>query len=70
MVDGLRTFAGSPWEPGDLNTMVAGASLYELDVDYVGRRRSGQMTARQREVRLKRALDLDKPPRGGGRDLP
>lgn len=62
--DGLRTFAGSQWEPGDLNTAVAADSLFWLDVDYVGLRRSGRMTAKQRRRRAEREERLGRPPRG------
>lgn len=62
--DGLRTFAGSQWEPGDLNTAVAADSLFWLDVDYVGRRRGGVMTPKQKEIDAERARRLGKPPRG------
>lgn len=63
VLDGLRTFAGSQWEPGDLNTAVAAESLYWLDVDYVGRRRSGRMTPLQRKKRHEREQRLGRPPR-------
>jgi len=62
--DGLRTFAGSQWEPGDLNTAIAGESLFWLDVDYVGLRRSGQMTPKQRRIRAEREERLGRPPKG------
>jgi hypothetical protein len=64
VLDALRCFAGSQWEPGDLYTAIAGESLYWLDVDYIGRRRSGQMTARQRRIRRQREQRLGRPPRG------
>ena len=62
--DGLRTFAGSQWEPGDLNTAVAAGSQFWLDVDYVGRMRGGRMTSRQQRIAQKRMKRLGKPPRG------
>jgi transposase-like protein len=67
VLDGLRSFAGSQWEPGDLYTAIAGESLFWLDVDYVGRRRSGAMTPRQRLVRAQRERRLGRPPHGAAR---
>ena len=64
VLDGLRTFAGSQWEPGDLYTAVAAESLFWLEVDYVGRRRAGAMTRRQRALRRLRERRLGRPPRG------
>ena len=57
-------FAGSQWEPGDLNMAVASESLFWLDVDYLGRRRGGAMTARHKQIDVERARRLGKPPRG------
>ena len=62
--DGLRTFAGSQWEPGDLNTPIAGETLFWLDVDYVGLRRSGRMTPKQERIRTEREERLGRPPQG------
>ena len=62
--DGLRTFAGSQWEPGDLNTAVAAEALFWLDVDYAGRRRGGRMTPKQKQIDAERVKRLGKPPRG------
>lgn len=60
-LDGLRTSAGSQWEPGDLNTTVGSESTFVLDVDDVGFRRSGAMTPRQRRLRTLREKRLGRP---------
>ena len=67
VIDALRCFAGSQWEPGDLYTAVAGDTLFWLDVDYVGLRRSGRMTPRQRRIRGEREERLGRPPAGAAR---
>lgn len=64
VIDALRTFAGSQWEPGDLYTAVAGETLFWLDLDYVGLRRSGRMTPKQRRIREEREQRLGRPPQG------
>jgi hypothetical protein len=63
-LDGLRTFAGSQWEPADVNTAVGLKTSYLYDLNAVGLRRSGAMTEKQRQVRAERDARLGVPPAG------
>jgi hypothetical protein len=63
--DGLRTFAGSQFEPLDLHTPVAVATGFLLMVNLAGLRRSGTMRPEQRRRRAARDERLGRPdPRG------
>ncbi len=61
VLDGLRTFAGSQYEPLDLNTAILAKSGFLIDLDAAPLRRSGTMTARQRRTRERRDTRLGKP---------
>jgi hypothetical protein len=61
VLDGLRTFAGSQYEPLDLNTIVTSETGFMLDIAAAPLRRSGQMTPRQRRVRRARDWRLGRP---------
>ncbi len=64
ILDGLRTFAGSQFEPGDLNTAIAGDTLFWLDIDYVGLVRGGTMTPAQKVKAAEREKVMGRPPKG------
>ena len=59
--DGLRDYAGSQYEPLELNTPVGVVSTFLLDLNLVPLRRSGTMTARQKRVRDERDERLGRP---------
>lgn len=62
--DGFRTFAGSQYEPLDLNTMIGCRSEFWFHLAAAPLRRSGTMTARQREIRAWRERQLGLPEKG------
>lgn len=65
VLDGLRTFAGSQYEPLDLNTLVTADSGFLLDLAAAPLRRSGTMTPAQKRRRAERERRLGRPdPRG------
>lgn len=60
ILDGQRTFAGSRYEPMDLNTLVT-VSGYVVDVSLAPLRRSGAMTEGQKRRRRERESRLGRP---------
>jgi hypothetical protein len=60
-LDGLRTFAGSQYEPLDLNTAITTESGYVLDLNAAGLRRSGSMRPGQKQRRAERDERLGRP---------
>lgn len=64
-LDGLRSFAGSQYEPLEVNTPVAVETGYLLDLNAFGLRRSGTMRPDQRVRRAQRDERFGRPdPRG------
>jgi hypothetical protein len=61
VLDGLRTFAGSQYEPLDLQTVVGAETGYVWDIEAAPLRRSGAMTRRQRLERARREKRLGQP---------
>jgi len=61
VLDGLRTFAGSQYEPLDLNTLVTARSGFVLDLAAAPLRRSGSMSEQQRRRRAERDERLGRP---------
>ncbi len=59
--DGLRSFAGSQYEPLDLHTPVGVESGFVLDVNIAALRRSGTMRPEQRRRRAERDARLGLP---------
>lgn len=59
--DGLRDYAGSQYEPLDLQTPLTAASSFLIDLNIAPLRRSGTMTDRQRQIREKREQRLGRP---------
>jgi hypothetical protein len=69
-LDGLRTFAGSQYEPLDLNTAILVASGFFIALNAAGLRRSGTMRPDQRVRREQRDERLGRPdPRGRERSV-
>jgi hypothetical protein len=66
-LDGLRTWADSPHEPLDLQTLIGRESGYSYDVAAAPLRRSGSMTDQQKRVRAQREKQLGLPERGARR---
>jgi transposase-like protein len=60
-IDGLRTFAGSQYEPAEVNTLVAADSGFLLACDPFPLRRSGSMTPRQQRERRRREARRGRP---------
>lgn len=69
VLDGFRTFAGSQYEPLDLNTTATCESGFLLHIGAAPLRRSGTMTPRQKVVREQRDRRLGRPARGLRRAL-
>ncbi len=69
-LDGLRTFAGSQYEPLDVNTAILTASGFVVALNAAGLRRSGSMRPDQRVRRELRDERLGRPdPRGRERSV-
>ena len=64
VLDGFRCFAGSQYEPLDLNTLATCESGFLLHVEAAPLRRSGRMTPRQKAQRSERDRRLGRPERG------
>jgi hypothetical protein len=64
VLDGLRTYATSQFEPLDLNTMSCCESGFMLHVAAAPLRRSGSMTDRQKQIREQRERELGLPEPG------
>lgn len=61
VLDGLRSFAGSQFEMAELNTALTTDTAFWLALDPIPLRRSGRMTARQRQQRRRRDGRLGRP---------
>lgn len=64
ILDGLRTFANSQFEPLDLNTTAFAECGYLVDIEPAPLRRSGAMTPAQQAERIVRERLLGKPEKG------
>jgi hypothetical protein len=60
-LDGLRSFAGSQYEPAEVNTLVASDSGFLFACEPFPLRRSGRMTNRQRVERARREARAGRP---------
>jgi hypothetical protein len=60
-LDGLRSFAGSQYEPAEVSTLLASGSGFLLACDPFPLRRSGAMTPRQKQERRRREARLGRP---------
>ncbi|MFQ5382637.1 MAG: hypothetical protein ACE5EF_13600 [Dehalococcoidia bacterium] len=63
-LDGFRTFAGSQYEPLDLNTTIGCTSGFFFHLQAAPLRRSGKMSERQKKIRAYREQMLGLPERG------
>lgn len=61
VLDGARCFAGSQYEPAEVNGLFGAESGFCFELRAFGLRRSGTMTPRQREVRQQRDRRLGRP---------
>jgi hypothetical protein len=61
LLDGMRSFAGSQYEPLDMQTTIFAESGYLPGLNIAGLRRSGTMTEKQKRVREQRDEPLGLP---------
>jgi len=61
VLDGLRDYAGSQYEPLDLHTPITAETRFVPLVNIAALRRSGAMTTRQRRIRAQREERLGRP---------